>query len=395
MSVDQVVVVGSGAAGLSAAVAAASMVRVVLITDGALGRSNSMLAQGGLQVPLGDDPSKARMLDDMQRSARVPIDVPRVRSFIDHIDGVIMGLERSGLELDRDRDGRLVRRLAGGLSEPRIVSAGDQIGPAVMRVLRRQVETGNITVLAHHRAVGLEPDREFWHVAYEVGGTRHVMPAGAVVVATGGLTYRHASLTGERTTNLPNQNHTMYDLLSGLGLEQVHEDFYQYQPFGIVEADGRGTCVPESIVNLPVGLFDRAGRELGSVAQDRLALSQLMFAAEWDERVVRTDGGPGVWLSFEDVDLEDVEALSPRVARRLRRRDDGRARILVWPFLHYHLGGFVVDSECATAAPSLYLAGEMTGGLHGRNRLMGNGFTDSLVHGSIAGRSAARRLMSM
>ncbi len=63
----------------------------------------------------------------------------------------------------------------------------------------------------------------------------------------------------------------------------------------------------------------------------------------------------------------------------------------MWPYLHYQTGGFVTDSDGATPIPGLYLAGEMVGGLHGRNRLMGNGITDSLVHGRIVGQAAARR----
>jgi succinate dehydrogenase/fumarate reductase flavoprotein subunit len=150
-----------------------------------------------------------------------------------------------------------------------------------------------------------------------------------------------------------------------------------------------GRCVPESIVNFRVRLLDRHGAEVGKVGEDRYALTQRMFAAADEGRAVRLDdGAPGLWLTLSDVDPDALRQHFPKLVQYLERHDQLGADVLVFPFLHYYLGGFRVNARCESAWPGLFLAGEMVGGLHGRNRLMGNGITDSLVHGRLAGRMA-------
>jgi aspartate oxidase len=89
------------------------------------------------------------------------------------------------------------------------------------------------------------------------------------------------------------------------------------------------------------------------------------------------------------VPSELIADMYPRLHRQLVAWGRSGADLAVWPFLHYQLGGFATGADGETAVPGLYLAGEMTGGLHGRNRLMGNGITDALVLGRLAGAAAA------
>jgi aspartate oxidase len=114
-----------------------------------------------------------------------------------------------------------------------------------------------------------------------------------------------------------------------------------------------------------------------------------MFAAAAADRAERLDdGSPGLWLTLSDVDPDALRRHFPKLVQYLERHDQLGADVLVFPFLHYYLGGFRVNARGESAWPGLFLAGEMVGGLHGRNRLMGNGITDSLVHGRLAGRMA-------
>ncbi|MET0831245.1 MAG: FAD-binding protein [Acidimicrobiia bacterium] len=393
-----VVVVGAGAAGIMAAAHAATspgIPRTLLLTDGPLGRANTVMAQGGIQVPFPSAESRQAMLDDMTRSARVPVDLVRVTRFIDAISGTVAQLEEWGLALDRDQGGALVRRRAGGLSEPRIVSTGGGLGPQLMAALRRGLEGSGAELRTGARVVGLTPGAEGIAVDFVSGDGAGRVIGNAVVVTTGGRSHAVAVGRGERSTNPANGNAAMAELVRDLGVEEVPGDYFQYQPFGVVDAPGPfARCVPESVVTFEPRLLDRHGGDVGGVGEDRLDLTARMFAVADTGNAVDTAGGPGVWLALDRPGAEALLAAFPKLARTLQRhrlldRLLGEGRVLVWPYLHYQTGGFVTDPDGASPIPGLYLAGEMVGGLHGRNRLMGNGITDSLVHGRIVGQTAA------
>ncbi len=389
---NRIIVIGSGAAGLMAAIHAAEAGSVALITDGPLGRSNSIMAQGGLQLPRPGEAALRSFEDDIRRSARDQVDAERVRTFVENVDTTISELVEWGLDLDRDERGDIVRRSAGGLSEPRIVSVRDQIGPAIMKVLRKVVESCPVEIREHTTVVDLRPiDGGIEVVVRERDGNVKTLRARAVVCCTGGTAHREAVRLAQPTTNPANRNHELFDVLRGLGLPLIQEDYFQYQPFGIVETWGveGGKCVPESIVNFPVRLLDRERRDIGEIRRDRYDLTHLMFElAEQGRAVELGDGRRGFWLTLSDLDEATIAATFPKVHHFQQRAGALGQDILVYPFLHYYLGGFRTGPRGATEIPGLYLAGEMVGGLHGRNRLMGNGITDSLVHGAIAGKAA-------
>lgn len=390
----QVVVIGSGAAGLMAAIHAASgsgAVRCALMTDGALGRSNSIMAQGGLQLPRPGDEALHAFEEDIRRSARDDVDADRVRTFVENVEATLSDLVDWGLLLDRDESGEVVRRTAGGLSEPRVVSVRDQIGPAIVKVLRKVVEQSDVEILEHTMVVDLRPrDGGIELDVIDGDGNGRSVCSRAVVCCTGGVTYREAVARSFPTTNPANRNHELFDKLRDLGIPLIQADYYQYQPYGIVETWGSevGKCVPESIINFPVRLLDRDRVDIGEIRRDRYELTHLMFdLAEAGRAVELEDGRRGFWLTLSEVGEEDLERAFPKVHRFLQRAGKLGHDILVYPFLHYYLGGFRTGPMGSTDIPGLYLAGEMVGGLHGRNRLMGNGITDSLVHGAIAGRA--------
>lgn len=386
-----IAIVGSGVAGLMAAIAAEDAPETVLFTDGPLGRSNSSMAQGGLQLPPPGAEALARFADDMRRSAREPLDDERLAAFVGHVAETVDCLVDWGLELDRDAGGEVVRRMAGGLSEPRIVSARDQIGPAIMKVLLARVRAGKVHVADHARVADVRPLDRGFELDVERGGAIETWRARAVVCCTGGVTWREAQRRSLPSTNPANDNHVLFDRLAAAGLPLEHADFYQYQPYGLAESghEAVGRCVPESIVNFRVRLLDRHGDQVGEIGQDRYALTQRLFACAEEGRAVRLDdGSPGVWLTLGDVDPDALRQHFPKLVQYLERHGGLGRDVLVFPFLHYYLGGFRVNGRCESPRPGLFLAGEMVGGLHGRNRLMGNGITDSLVHGRLAGRTA-------
>jgi succinate dehydrogenase / fumarate reductase flavoprotein subunit/L-aspartate oxidase len=388
-----VAVVGAGAAGLMAACVAAPNADTLLLTDRALGACNSAMAQGGLQLPYATGASRESFVADIMRSARVPVDEVLVRQFVDTVSGCVEELEGWGLELDRDESGTLVRVRAGGLSEARIVSSGDSIGVALARVLRDRTESLGVAVETHATVERVDPEDGFVKISVrERDGSVRMLRARSVVAATGGVTYRRARDRHEATTNPQNENHVLYDALCDLGLERIHEDFFQYQPFGIVSVGSGavGRCVPESIVNYRVRLLDRHGETVCDLSRDRLEVGDAMRdAMARGDAYPAADAGLGLLLTLSDVDPDELRTHFPKLVAHLDRQGLLGSDVLVRPFLHYQLGGFRTGLDGRTNVPGLFLAGEMTGGLHGRNRLMGNGITDSLVRGRMAGAAAS------
>ncbi len=384
-----VVVIGSGAAGLMAAIHASKTARTALLTDRAIGKSNSIMAQGGIQLPYGTSESRCRFLADIKRSARGEILDEVVARFVEEVEPTIHELERWGLALDRDSDGKLVRRRAGGLSEARIVSVRDSIGSAIMKVLKARARDSPTELRSGCTVDTLVPGPDRVRVRFDGGE----LSTKAVVCCTGGLAYWKARETGQRTTNPANGNHGFFAELKKLGAETIDEDVYQYQPFGLVDGPGGGVdkCVPESIVNFDPRLVDKNGDEVCGIRRDRLELTEAIHACIADGRGIEGErGDTGVWLTLGDIPPPRLRSAFPKLYLLLERSDRVGRNVLVRPFLHYYLGGFRIDDSCRSTIPRVFMAGEMVGGIHGRNRLMGNGITDSLVHGRLAGLAAAR-----
>jgi len=377
---------------MAAIAAAESGADTILVSDGPVGRSNSVMAQGGLQVPRDGQASRDAMVSDMERSARAPLDHERVRRFVGEILPTVRLLEEWGLILDRDDGGALIRRSAGGLSEPRIVSAGDRIGGSLIKVLRARLTSLPIEVMTGHQVIGVGSDGD--RVVVDTRGeVEQTLRPGVVVAATGGMARRFAEQAGERTTNPPNGNHSVIALLSDLGVPVLHPEWFQYQPFGLVDVVGGSAdrCIPESIVNLPVRLLDRLGDPVARPGDDRLDVTRAIATAVRSGRSLDGEHGVGVRMTLGDLDPDEVSARFPGIWRVLEAHGLAGRDVLVRPFLHYWLGGLEADVDGSTRVPGLLLAGEMVGGLHGRNRLMGAGITDALVNGRIAGVTAADR----
>jgi len=389
-------IVGSGAAGLMAACVAGPIVSdVVLVTNGGLGRSNSVMAQGGLHVPVDSPDGRRRMLHDMMSAGGPSVDPVLAGRYVDEIIPTIELLRGWGLRLDVDNDGQLVRRMAGAMSEPRIVGTGDRIGPSVIRVLRSRLDRVPVTVMANTGVIDIRPVSGGLEV--ELAG-RAGIKAAAAIVATGGDTYGHALQVGEPCTNPENNNSEMAGVLAGLGLSRVDEGQYQWQPFGLVDAStGRPgvarPCVPETVVAHGVRVLDVHGAEVVDATAGRSIVTSAMKRAIDEGRGIKSaNGTEGLLLTLSDLPEDLIRSDYRHLAAVLDRNDLFGKDVLIAPFLHYQLGGFITGKDCSCGVPGLFLAGEIVGGIHGRSRLMGNGLTDSLVHGRRAALSAAAHL---
>lgn len=389
--IHQVAVIGSGAAGMMAALSAAQIGSVVILTDRRLGKSNSAMAQGGLQCPFASAESEARFVADIQRSARVNLNEVLLRAFASEVRPTVQFLESLGLALDKSESGEWSRRTAGGLSEPRVIGTSDRIGPLLIKSLRDALLQAGLEVMEQSKVVDLSFHTGTWRLTTAAGG---VVEARAVVVATGGSAYSQAKALGDWTTNPANENDSLTAILRRIGLEEVHADFFQHQPFGMLlgARDGFGKAFPERILGFPIRILDRHGHVVLDRGErpDRLDLCERMFEREKAGAAIEDGlGNKGFHLLLDEVSPATLETEFPAALAHIKKHEGLGLPLLIRPFLHYHLGGFKMDVNCQSSLPGLFLAGEITGGLHGRNRLMGNGLTDSVVHGRRAGRNAA------
>ena len=217
--------------------------------------------------------------------------------------------------------------------------------------------------------------------------------APAVILAVGGTAHERARDRSEPTSNPANRNSVLYNAVRQLGVEEIDPDRFQFHPYCIVARDGKptGRCVPESVTELGARVVDRDRRPIVAVGSNRKQINDAMRANQGTSFDV--EGTPCFALTLDGLSDEELYARYPHLRRTLEPHRDPDGDVFVTPALHYQLGGFRINSDCATTVPGLYLAGEMTGGLHGENRLMGNGITEAVVDGRTAALAALDYLL--
>jgi succinate dehydrogenase/fumarate reductase flavoprotein subunit len=377
---------------MMAACVAGERCATTLITDRGLGTSNSAVAQGGLQMPSAEPGALERFREDIIRSGGSGVDHDRLERFVAEAGPTVDLLTSWGLELDRQPDGRPVRRRAGGMSEPRLVTSGDRIGTSVLRVLRRRLTDVGVSVVLQQRVIDVTRSNDRFRLTF---ATDAGMNAATLVMAIGGGAFERANVLGAPTSNPANRNTELYDAVRRLGVDEVDPELFQYQPYGIVHPTlgVTGKCVPESIVELGARVVDAQRRPISSPGADRRQLTEAMFAAMESGQTDRVADRPACVLTLSEVDRTVLFARYPHLERALQGAVLPAGDIHVVPVLHYQLGGFVVGPDGETTVPGLFLAGEMAGGLHGHNRLMGNGITEAVVSGRLAGAAAADHVL--
>jgi aspartate oxidase len=402
LSVD-VLVIGSGASGLAAAVSAERAgARVAVATKGSLQSCNSAKAQGGIQASFGEDDSPEIHAEDIWRSSHETADMRLVEVLTGDAQSAIHWLEELGVQFTRAAANGApsgqpsAYRIAkcGGASRKRLLQVGDRTGHAITTGLRETWEAGAGTTLAKSRLTSLEPAGNGWRARCG----EHEVDAAAVVLAAGGRCYKEAQERGELSTNHPGATGEVTQLALGLGAEARDLDALQYHPNGGAwPANMQGYSIPETTRAYGAVLLNKDGEEFTDSLGPRDAVSQAIFEeVEKGNGVETQDGRPAVLLDTTRISEADAEVSLPYMLRRYRAAgiDPLQEPILTYPVLHYQNGGLVIDTEGETTIEGLYACGEIAGGTHGRNRMMGNSLLECCVFGRRAGKAAAERSKS-
>ena len=386
-----VLVVGSGASGLAAALSAErSGARVALATKGALQSCNSAKAQGGIQASFGDDDSAELHAEDVWRSSHETADRRLVEILTGEAQSAIHRLEELGVEFTRDNGGYRLAR-CGGASRKRLLQVGDRTGHAITTALRDAVESSTAETFPKSPLRSLEPIENGWRARCG----EQTLEAATVVLAAGGRCYREAEERGELSTNHPGATGEVTQTAIDLGAESRDLEALQYHPNGGAwPQNTQGYSIPETTRAYGAVLVNADGDEFTDSLGPRDAVSQAIFdEVEKGKGVTTPDGRPAVFLDTTRIDPADAEISLPYMLRRYRAAgiDPLAEPILTYPVLHYQNGGLVIDTDSQTTLEGLYACGEIAGGTHGRNRMMGNSLLECCVFGRRAGKAAAEK----
>ena len=386
-----VLVVGSGASGLAAAVSAdRAGARVGLVAKDAVQSCNSAKAQGGIQAAFGDDDSPEQHAEDVWRSSHETADRRLVEVLTGEAPGAIHWLEELGVEFTRENGGYRLAR-CGGASRKRLLQVGDRTGHAITKAMRDWVEESSVQSFPKSPLTELERRDNGWRA---VCG-EHVIDAGAVILAAGGRCFRIAEERGELTTNHPGATGEVTQIAVGLGAETRDYDALQYHPNGGAwPPPMQGYSIPETTRAYGAVLLNADREEFTDSLGPRDEVSQAIVDEVADGRGVETpDGRPAVYLDTTRIAEDDANVSLPYMLRRYRAGgiDPLDEPILTYPVLHYQNGGLVIDEQSETTVEGLYACGEIAGGTHGRNRMMGNSLLECTVFGRRAGKAAAEK----
>jgi aspartate oxidase len=386
-----VLVIGSGASGLASAVAAERAgARVAGATKAALQSCNSAKAQGGIQAAVGEDDSPETHAEDVWRSSHETADMRLVGILTSEAPATIRWLEEVGVEFTRENGGYRIAR-CGGASRKRLLQVGDRTGHAITKSLRKAIESSTAQTFPHSPLVELKPTGTGWRARCG----EHVIEAGTVVLAAGGRCFREAEERGELSTNHPGATGEVTQVALDLGAESRDLDALQYHPNGGAWPENmQGYSIPETTRAYGAVLLNADRDEFTDSLGPRDEVSQAIVDEVAKGNGVETpDGRPAVWLDTTRISEADAEVSLPYMLRRYRGGgiDPLAEPLLTFPVLHYQNGGLVVDEHGKTTVEGLFACGEIAGGAHGRNRMMGNSLLECCVFGRRAGRAAAEK----
>lgn len=402
-----VLIIGGGGAGCTAALIAKEQgASVLLATKLRVGDSNTVMAEGGMQAAIQPEDSPIRHYLDTMRGGHFKNDPQLLKVLVEEGPTAIQWLLDLGVLFDRDESGKNLRvRSGGATSTPRLLTCRDYTGLEIMRVLKDALVNEEIPVLEYCPAIELLSDPEgFCTGAVLKNFDNHqfiVVAAKTVILATGGSGRLH--IQGFPTSNHFGATGDALPLAYRLGARLRFMDTFQYHPTGVSYPEPMaGILVTEGIRSAGAQLLNLKGDRFINEMDTRDVVAAAIIRECKEGRGITTPSGRvGVWLDIPMVDLANgegtLEKRFPNMMKQFSRYgiDIRKEPVLIHPTLHYQNGGVQIDVDGESTVRNLFVAGEASGGLHGRNRLMGNSLLDIVVFGRRAGRAAAQRARNL
>ena len=401
-----ILIIGAGGAGLSAALLAhengIDPEKILMVQKLRLGDANSKMSQGGIQAADAPDDSPAIHYLDIIGGGHYANKPELVELLVKEGPDVIKWHEELGVMYDKLEDGTMQLAPGGGTSRKRMHSCKDYTGLEITRVLIDEFLSRDISYVELTSAVALVMDDEgqvAGAVLYDMDSDEYkVCKAKATILATGGFGRLH--IQGFETTNHYGATNDGVVMAYHAGAVLRDLDSTQFHP--------TGAAYPEQIVGqlCTEKLRGRGAQPLNKHGElfvypletrDVEASALIRECYGRDNGVITPTGMRGVWLDTPLIEIINGEGTIEREFAAMFRTfnkfgiDIREEPMLVFPTLHYQNGGVEINAETETSIPGLFAAGEVCGGVHGKNRLMGNSQLGLYVFGRRAGKFAAER----
>ena len=373
-----VLVVGSGVAGLSTALALPADRSVLLVTKGRLAQAATRYAQGGIAAVLGEDDSPGDHWADTMAAGAGLCDPAAVRVLVEEGAAAVIRLQRLGTRFDQD-DGVLARTLEGGHSRPRIVHAGgDATGAEVERALIEAVrDAAHVAIAERTFLIDLITEERSTRAVLWSGDGPRLVRAGAVVLASGGAGQLYASTTNPA---LSTGDGIAAALRAGAALADL--EFVQFHPTALhLDSDPR-PLISEAMRGEGAVLRDGDGVPVMAGVHPRGDLAPRDVVTRGMAARMAALGVDHLYLDATGVPAPSLERRFPTILARCRAAgvEPTREWIPVSPAAHYLMGGVLTDLHGRTTLPGLYAVGEAAcTGVHGANRLASNSLLEGLV----------------
>jgi L-aspartate oxidase len=372
-----IVVVGSGIAGLIAAIEISRKHAVTLVTKAELAESNTRFAQGGIAAAMFDDDSVAEHVADTMSAGAGLSQLDVVEILCAEGPARINDLMALGVAFDQ-KDGELARGLEAAHSHPRVLHAGgDATGLAIETALVRAVRAANITVLEHTFACDLVLQRErvVGLDVLDAEGLRRRIDADAVVLASGG-----AGQLYPYTTNPAVATGDGVAIALRAGAQLADVEFYQFHPTAL--AVPGNFLISEAVRGEGAVLLSEDGKRFMQTVHPAAELAPRDVVARGIAEQMAAQGGKPVLLDVTAMSAEFLAARFPTIDAACQRfgLDWSRQAVPVTPAAHYWMGGVRADAWGRTSVRGLFAVGEVAcTGVHGANRLASNSLLESLV----------------
>src|ERR687895_1007888 len=405
-----VLIIGSGSAGLRAAIeahdAGASM---LIISKSTKGDPHTVLARGGINAALGTmDPEDNWMVHaaDTLREGVFLADYERVEMLCKNAPGAVNELVNWGARFHREKDGRLTQRFFGAHTYRRTVFYGDRTGNEIIRVLMDQIQQRKIEIIDNVYITKLlksddvneeVPTGEGEEVKGALGIDIEkkeilIFECNSLILATGGYIRVYSVSSSRIFENYGEGVALAYEA----GADLVDMEVVQFHPTGMVWPEKAvGTLATEAIRGEGGILLNSKGeRFMKNYDPERMELAprDVVARANYNEIISGrgTEHG-GVWLDVTHLRKEVIQDRLPTMYEQFQELDGidiSKEKMEVAPTAHYSMGGVIVDMKCRTKIKGLLAVGEVTSQIHGANRLGGNSLLDTMVFGKIAGDEA-------
>ncbi len=385
-----VLVIGSGGAGIRAAVDAETFGETIIVSKTITGKGGcTVMAEGGFNAVLNEEDSIQTHFEDTMRGGAFLNDESLVETLASEAPNRIRDLFSWGAVFDLAKDNTIAQRPFGGQRCARTCYAGDHTGHELVMTLLEKLRGSSVEIDNEVTLLDLLSDGErvTGAITCDREGELGVITADSVILATGG-----AGQVYDTTTNSTAGTGDGYALGYKAGAQLIDMEQVQFHPTGAVTPyDSRGRLITEAVRGEGGTLKNALGERFMTKydpARMELSTRDIVSRAIATE-VLEGRGTPhgGIWLDVSHLPREHIETRLPIMLNQFLKfgMDIRNEPMEVAPTAHHFMGGLKITPEAKTTVPNLYAAGEVTGGIHGANRLGGNALADTQVFGRRAG----------